>query len=121
MSANRRTTGTEPGTDCPLAIEFDTFMSIAHSEPYWRVQGHAAQPKGNRVVRYNRAVRIDVDTLQGNTVTATRLEWNRMLQEWVPMRDSKGEPVTMLLHWKDLDWVAPKLGGDPNGHWIKII
>lgn len=120
MSANRRTTGDEPGLDCPEEITFEQFLERCRLDPVCRVQGHNEPlTKGQRrLVRFNRAVRIIVDTAVGHgrwpKVIAMRVVWNRLLGEYV----DTGE--TMVLMWRDLDWVTPQASNDPNGTWIKV-
>lgn len=126
MSANRRTTGNEPGLDCPEEITFEEFLERCQLDPICRVQGHNPPPTGKirRLVRFNRAVRVLVDTAVGHgrwpKVEAVRVEWNRFLSEYVPKLDSDGRPVMMTVMWRDLDWVTPQASNDPNGTWIKV-
>ena len=47
-------------------------------------------------------------------VKAMRVEWNRLLGEYV----DTGE--FMELYWRDLDWVTPQASNNPNGTWIKV-
>jgi hypothetical protein len=120
VSANRRTTGAEPGLDCPEEITFEEFLSRCSLDPICRVQGHNPPPTGKirRLVRFNRAVRVLVHTAVGHgrwpKVEAVRVQWNRLLGEYV----DTGETMTIM--WRDLDWVTPQASNDPNGTWIKV-
>lgn len=120
MSANRRTTGNEPGFDCPEEITFDEFLRRCTLDPICRVQGHHPPPtkRVGRLVRFNRAVQVLVDTAVASgrwpKVEAMRVQWNRLQGCYEPT----GE--TMTLMWRDLDWVTPQASNDPNGTWIKV-
>ena len=120
MSANRRTTGNEPGRDCPKEITFEEFLTRCTLDPICRVQGHNPPLTGKvrRLVRFNRAVRIlihtAIDSGRWPQVRAMRVEWNRFLKEYV----DTGEE--MQIYWRDLDWVTPQASNDPNGTWIKV-
>ena len=126
MSANRRTTGNEPGLDCPEEITFAEFLERCALDPICRVQGHNPPPTGKirRLVRFNRAVEVQVHTAVSHgrwpKVEAIRVEWNRMLGEYVHQLDEDKRPVTMTVMWRDLDWVTPQASNDPNGTWIKV-
>lgn len=126
MSNNRRTTGEAPGLDCPEEITFDEFLRRCELDPICRVQGHNPPPTGKikRLVRFNRAVKVLVHTAVKSgrwpKVEAMRVEWNRFACEYVPKLDSDGNPITMTVMWRDLDWVTPQASNDPNGTWIKV-
>ena len=121
MSANRRTTGSIPGDDCPEEMTFREFLSRCEHRPAVRVQGRAEAPtmRRGRLVRFNRAVFVNVKsarvTKRGEPVVdAVRLEWDRANLEW--RRTNKH----VTLAWRLLDWCTWQLGGDPNGTWAKI-
>lgn len=120
MSDNRRTTGNVPGRDCPEEITFEEFLQRCALDPVCRVQGHNPPDTQSvrRLVRFNRAVRVLVDTAIDHgrwpKVEAMRVAWNRLLHEYV----DTGE--TMTIYWRDLDWVTPQASNDPNGTWIKV-
>lgn len=125
MSAGRRTTGNEPGYDCPEEITFREFLERCAVDPICRVQGHnvVLTKLSRRLVRWNRAVQIRVETAvvtgRWPKVEAIRVEWNKMLGQYQP-KLIKGQPEIMLLMWRDLDWVTPQASNDPNGTWIKV-
>lgn len=120
MSADRRTTGNEPGLDCPAEITFEEFLARCMLDPICRIQGHNPPPTGQRrrLVRFNRAVRVLTDTAVKNDrwpkVEAARVAWNRLIGEYV----DTGETMTVM--WRDLDWVTPQASNNPNGTWIKV-
>ena len=115
MSANRR-----HNADIP-ELTFGEFIRRATTHQLWRGQGKMPTPTraNGRLVRFNRAVRVDpksarLDGVQGATVDVRRIRWDPALAEWVDTAE------TMRVSWKQLDWVTPQLGGDPNGTWLKV-
>ncbi len=119
MSANRRTTGDQPGLDCPVEITFEEFLDRCKLDPICRVQGHnPPETKAERrLVRFNRSVRVLTDTAELGRwpkVSMERVQWNKIIGEYVPI----GE--TMVVFWRDLDWVTPQASNDPNGTWVKV-
>ena len=99
---------------------FEEFLARCAFDPICRVQGHHQPPtkKVGRLVRFNRSVRVLVHTAVDHgrwpKVEAMRIQWNRLLGGYV----DTGE--TMVLMWRDLDWVTPQASNDPNGTWIKV-
>lgn len=108
MSANRRhATAPELG--------WLDLKAAAGTKPF-RAQGRV-HTDGDRVKRFNRAVRILDSNRENNgepVMTVMRVKFVRKLGLWV----DTGE--TMRLRWETLDWISFKAAGDPNGTWMKV-
>lgn len=120
MSADRVRTGSQPGVDCPAELTFEGCVAMADGYDV-RVHGRRGvvdddHRRGDRVVRFNWAVRVHADTLRvidGQlAVDATRLA--RRGDVLVPTFD------VVTLTWRELDWMSwrPK---SPDGTWVKVL
>lgn len=122
MSANRRRSGDEPWVDCPGELTFEQFIERCAARPIVRVQGkvRSATKRAGRLVRFNRSVRVLVETAATNAaghpyVRAERVRWDWREERFVPT----GRYHTLT--WAQLDWVTWQVTGDPNGTWIKVL
>lgn len=114
MSANRRMTAVPEMT-------FSDFLERCRVQPIVRVQGkqEASTARNGRLVRFNRAVRVDPNRVKTNRfgnpyIYVERVKWNRHEQCFV------GTGEWMTVTWRCLDWITWDMSHDPNGEWLKV-